>query len=125
MLEGRFAATLLEAAEGRLGEGYLRTAPGAAVGVVLAAAGYPGTPATGAAIDGLAGGPGDEALVFHAGTARRGDQVVTAGGRVLTVVARGATHADAMARAYARVSTIHFDGMQFRRDIGKKALGKN
>lgn len=122
MLEGRFAATLLEAAEGRLGEGYLRTAPGAAVGVVLAAAGYPGTPATGAPIDGLAGEPEDEALVFHAGTARRGDQVVTAGGRVLTVVARGTTHADAMARAYARVSAIHFDGMQFRRDIGQKAL---
>lgn len=122
MLEGRFAATLLEAAEGRLGEGYLRTAPGAAVGVVLAAAGYPGTPATGAPIDGLAGGPEDEALVFHAGTARRGDQVVTAGGRVLTVVARGTTHADAMSRAYTRVSAIHFDGMQYRRDIGKKAL---
>jgi phosphoribosylamine--glycine ligase len=125
MLEGRFAATLREAAEGRLGDSLVRTAPGAAVGVVLAAAGYPGAPVSGARIDGLAAGNDDGVLVFHAGTTRRGEAVVTAGGRVLTVVARGATHAEAMTRAYARVSTIHFDGMQFRKDIGRKAVGAN
>ena len=59
--------------------------------------------------------------VFHAGTARRNGDLVTAGGRVLTVVGRGATFGDAMARAYAGVDRIHFDGMQCRRDIGRFA----
>lgn len=128
LIEGRFAQTLLEAAEGRLGTGHIHTSSDAAVGVVLAAAGYPGTPAVGAPILGVEGGrvdkPGDVS-VFHAGTARRDGQLVTAGGRVLTVVARAATHAAAMTRAYAAVSAIHFDGMQFRRDIGRKALPNN
>ena len=61
-------------------------------------------------------------LIFHAGTATRGDEIVTAGGRVLTVVGRGPTHADAIERAYAAVSKISFDGMHYRRDIGQKAL---
>jgi phosphoribosylamine--glycine ligase len=60
--------------------------------------------------------------VFHAGTAVRDGQLVTAGGRVLTVAARGAAYADAIARAYAGVQRISFDGMQYRRDIGRKAL---
>ena len=60
--------------------------------------------------------------VYHAGTARRGDALVTAGGRVLTVVGRGADFAEAMARAYTGVLQISFEGMQYRRDIGKKAL---
>jgi phosphoribosylamine--glycine ligase len=124
MLEGRFAATLLAAAEGRLRDGDVRTAPGAAVGVVIAAAGYPGTPVSGTRIDGL-DGPGDGSLVFHAGTARRGEDLVTAGGRVLTVVARAGSYAEAMTRAYARVGAIHFEGMQFRKDIGRKAIKGN
>jgi phosphoribosylamine--glycine ligase len=66
----------------------------------------------------------DDVLVFHAGTARRGDEIVTAGGRVLTVVGRGATYADAISRAYAGVASISFDGMHYRRDIGRKALAK-
>ena len=61
--------------------------------------------------------------VYHAGTAMRDGQLVTAGGRVLTVVGRGADFADAIARAYAGVAQISFDGMQYRRDIGRKALG--
>ena len=76
---------------------------------------------TGAKIHGL-DSVRDSATVFHAGTKLRGEEIVTAGGRVLTVVGRAATYADAMARAYAAVSAIHFDGMQFRTDIGKKAL---
>jgi phosphoribosylamine--glycine ligase len=60
--------------------------------------------------------------VFHAGTARRDGQIVTAGGRVLTVVGRGPSHRDAIEVAYRAASHIHFDGMQFRRDIGSKAL---
>jgi phosphoribosylamine-glycine ligase len=60
--------------------------------------------------------------VYHAATAVRNGQLVTAGGRVLTVVGRGATFDDAIARAYAGVSRISFDRMQYRRDIGQKAL---
>jgi len=117
LIDGPFAATLLEAAEGRLTSEHLGVAAGAAMGVVLASAGYPGTPATGAAISGLEQIAPD-IMVFHAGTAMRDGRLVTAGGRVVTVVGRGATLAEAGARAYAAVSEIHFDGMQFRRDIG-------
>jgi phosphoribosylamine--glycine ligase len=60
--------------------------------------------------------------VFHAGTARRDNAIVTAGGRVLTVVGRGDSYADAIARAYVGVSRISFDGMHYRTDIGRKAL---
>jgi len=93
------------------------------VGVVLASAGYPESADSGRPIEGLddaARVPG--ALVFHAGTARRNSQIVTAGGRVVTVVGRGRTHRDAIDVAYEAAGRIHFDGMQFRRDIGKKAL---
>jgi phosphoribosylamine--glycine ligase len=122
MLQGPFAATLLAAAEGRLEEVGLRLAPGAAVGVVLAAAGYPASPSTGDVIHGLDHRHEDDVVVFHAGTSRRADDVVTAGGRVLTVVAKGHSHADAMTRAYAALTAIQFSGMQFRTDIGRKAL---
>lgn len=121
LIEGGFAATLLGAAEGRLESGLILRSTDATVGVVMAAKGYPGTPVTGSAIHGL-DSVHDGVTVFHAGTKFRGEEIVTAGGRVLTVVGRAATYADAMARAYAAVSTIHFDGMQFRTDIGKKAL---
>ena len=95
------------------------------VGVVLAAGGYPDQPESGKAISGLeaaAATPG--AMVFHAGTARRDGRIVTAGGRVLTVVGRGPSHRDAIDIAYRAVAHIRFDGMQFRRDIGKKALAR-
>ena len=61
-------------------------------------------------------------IVFHAGTSRRDGRLVTAGGRVLTVVGRSTTYRDAIDTAYAAASRIHFDGMQYRRDIGRKAL---
>ena len=77
----------------------------------------------GRAIDGLDhAARADGALVFHAATKMTDGQVVTAGGRVLTVVGRAPTFEQAMAAAYGAVSTIHFDGMQYRRDIGRKAL---
>ncbi len=88
----------------------------AAVCVVLTAAGYPGAYATGAAIDGL--DDVDGAVVFHAGTRREGQRVVTAGGRVLGVSALGASAGQARQRAYAAVERIHFDGMHYRKDIG-------
>jgi phosphoribosylamine--glycine ligase len=93
------------------------------VGVVLASRGYPASSESGREIFGLeraAAIPG--VTIFHSGTTVENGRVVTAGGRVLTVVGRGATFADAMATAYRGVDAIQFDGMQYRRDIGKKAL---
>ena len=101
----------------------LRLLPGASVGVVLAAAGYPGTPVRGTPITGVDRIAG-AARVFQAGTAREGQALVTAGGRVLTVCARGPNLAEARANAYGAVTRIHFEGMQFRRDIGAKGLGR-
>jgi phosphoribosylamine--glycine ligase len=91
--------------------------------VVLAAGGYPGDAESNKLISGIdaaAAVPG--ALVFHAGTSRRDGKLVTAGGRVLTVVGRGPTHRDAIDVAYRAASQIQFEGMQYRRDIGRKAL---
>jgi phosphoribosylamine--glycine ligase len=93
------------------------------VGVVIASAGYPESSDPGRAIAGLdaaAAVPG--ALVFHAGTAARGSDIVTAGGRVLTVVGRGGTYEAAIDVAYRAVAEVRFEGMQFRTDIGRKAL---
>jgi phosphoribosylamine--glycine ligase len=93
------------------------------VGVVLASSGYPESSENGKVITGLeeaSNVPG--ALVFHAGTSRRDGQIVTAGGRVLTVVGRGSSYRDAIDVAYRAASLITFEGMQFRRDIGRKAL---
>jgi phosphoribosylamine--glycine ligase len=89
----------------------------------MASRGYPESSSCGDVITGIDAAeaiPGVE--VFHAGTARRGGDLVTAGGRVLTVVGRGADYAESIARAYAGVLKISFDGMQFRQDIGRKAL---
>lgn len=97
----------------------------ASVCVVLASGGYPGSYAKGKVISGLdaaAGLPGVK--VFHAGTALRGDDVVTQGGRVLGVTAWAATLGQARDRAYEAADRIHFDGKQLRRDIAAKALGR-
>ncbi|MFL6331937.1 MAG: phosphoribosylamine--glycine ligase [Pyrinomonadaceae bacterium] len=89
--------------------------------VVLAARGYPERPETGSPIQGLeaaAGVPGVQ--IFHAGTARAADDaIVTSGGRVLGVTATGATLDDALARCYDSASHIHWDGLHYRRDIGR------
>ncbi len=96
------------------------------VGVVLASRDYPSSGPVGLPIHGLeAAGDERDVLVFHAGTSTRGNAIVTAGGRVLTVVGRGSTYGDAIAHAYAAVSKISFDGMQYRRDIGQKARTLN
>ena len=93
----------------------------AALGVVLAAAGYPGEPRKGDAISGP-DHESDECKVFHAATKRSGDTVTTAGGRVLCVTALGETIRQAQRTAYATVNAIHFDGMQYRKDIGHRAI---
>jgi phosphoribosylamine--glycine ligase len=105
-----------------LGGVQLRSRPGAAACVVLASDGYPTSYETGFPINGLEASP-DDALVFQAGTAREGsEQIVTDGGRVLDVTGLGAGLPEALDAAYDAVEHIHFDGMQYRRDIGEKGL---
>jgi phosphoribosylamine--glycine ligase len=97
----------------------------AALGVVLAAHGYPDAPRRGDAITGLERVTADlhpDAKVFHAGTAEDGGRVVVAGGRVLCVTALGDSVKQAQRAAYAAIAEIRFDGMQFRTDIGHRAL---
>ena len=92
-----------------------------ALGVVMAAAGYPEAPRKGDTIHGLPPA-GDDYHVFHAGTALSGRDVVTAGGRVLCVTALGSNVRAAQMRAYDIAEQIEFDGMQMRRDIGHRAI---
>jgi phosphoribosylamine--glycine ligase len=95
----------------------------AALGVVLAAHGYPDAPRKGDRIEGLPA-PAPDCRVFHAGTEARGAGMVTSGGRVLCVTALGDNLRAARSRAYEAVERIRFDGMQFRKDIGHRALKK-
>ncbi len=120
-LRSNLAQVLLAATRGELDRVQLDWDPRVALGVVMAAAGYPMDPRKGDAITGL---PADEAdrMVFHAGTALEGDTVRASGGRVLFLTALADTVALARQRAYAVVDAVHFDGMQCRRDIGFRAL---
>ena len=89
----------------------------------MASGGYPGSYSKGKVITGLdAANALPDTKVFHAGTARAGEQIVTKGGRVLGVTALGRDLKAAQAAAYAAVEKIHFDGAQFRRDIAAKAV---
>src|SRR5579864_4222210 len=122
LLEGAFAQALLASATGRLDGMRLGLSAVRAVGVTLAAAGYPGPVTGGTPVQGLeAAAARPHTLVFHAGTRLADRRVVAAGGRVLTVVGLGPTFDDARQVAYDAVSVIRFEGMQFRRDIGRKA----
>jgi phosphoribosylamine--glycine ligase len=123
VLDGDLGDALDGAARGRLDLTALRPSERHALSVVIAAEGYPGTPRAGDVITGLDAAAAVEGVaVYHAGTRRRGADIVTAGGRVLGVTARGATLREASERAYRAVEKIHFPGMQFRRDIGHRAL---
>jgi phosphoribosylamine---glycine ligase len=116
---------MLAVCDGKLDKVDLVWDPRPAVCVVMASGGYPGTYAKGKVITGLAEAEAvKDVMVFHAGTARSGDDIVTAGGRVLGVTALGDDVASAKARAYEAVSKIHFDGAQFRTDIADKAIAK-
>jgi phosphoribosylamine--glycine ligase len=117
-LRGGLAETLAACAHGDLGRRRLAWREEACVTVVLAAAGYPGEPRSGDAIDGLDAVAGEsDVWAFHGGTVRRGGRVATAGGRVLSVSALGADLARARARAYEACARIRFEGMQHRTDI--------
>jgi phosphoribosylamine--glycine ligase len=90
---------------------------------VIASGGYPDTYETGKVIHGLESAEVmPDVNVFHSGTAKRGSDIVTAGGRVLTVVASGDNYVGAIVRAYEAVGQIDFDRMHYRKDIGAKAL---
>ena len=117
------AAALRALATGNLSAVRPAWKPGASICVVMAAAGYPGTPQTGARIDGLAdAGNVPGVVVFHAATQRSGDEITVAGGRVLGVTATGGDLATAARACYQAAGKIHFDGAHFRRDIGISSL---
>jgi len=118
--------TLLEhAIDGTLDRIEAEWDPRVALGVVLAAYGYPDAPRKGDLITGLPAGAGDDYHVFHAGTALAGDRVEVTGGRVLCVTALGHNVRTAQKRAYEVAGQIQFDGMQYRRDIGHRAVRKD
>jgi phosphoribosylamine---glycine ligase len=118
--------TLCEAAlEGRLHEVAAEWDPRPALGVVLAAEGYPGSYRKGEPISGLPELEEPGLKLFHAGTAERDGEIVTNGGRVLCATALGATVTEAQRRAYGLVERIHWQGMHCRRDIGYRAIARN
>ncbi len=112
---------LMHATDGTLDQAELQWDRRAALGVVMAASGYPLSPRKGDVITGL---PEDseEAMVFHAGTTQQGEQLVTSGGRVLCVTALGEAVRHAQQRAYQAAQSIQFDGKQYRQDIGHRAI---
>jgi phosphoribosylamine--glycine ligase len=114
---------LQKASTGQLEQRSVEWHDGATMCVVLAAGGYPGLYEKGKTISGLAAAAEDPAVtVFHAGTKKEGDTIVTAGGRVLGVTARGSNLREARDRAYAAADKISWEGMRMRRDIGHRAL---
>jgi phosphoribosylamine--glycine ligase len=92
--------------------------------VVLAASGYPDSPRTGDAISGIEQAEAQGVAVFHAGTKREGDRLVTAGGRVLGVTGTGETLRIAIQNAYKAAEKIRYEGMRYRKDIGRKGLAR-
>ena len=121
-LGGDFATALLHAATGCLRDEDIVVRGEHAATVIIASAGYPGSYEKGKLISGLDGNP---ALVFHCGTKRtESGEIVTSGGRVLSVTGLGATLREAIDRAYAGVAKISFDGMYFRKDIAHRGLAR-
>lgn len=118
-LETDLLEVLAVAATGQLSDAGLTWHPRAAVNVVLASPGYPDAPRSGSVISGL-DDVGPDVLVFHAGTRREGRRLLTAGGRVLSVVGTGASMDTARENAYRAVEAIRFDGKQFRTDIAAR-----
>jgi phosphoribosylamine--glycine ligase len=124
-LKSDLLPALIATADGTLDQIRLEWHSEAALAVVLAAEGYPGTPKTGTEIKGLdaaAATPGVE--IFHAGTKRQGDGILAAGGRVLNVAARGPNVREAQTRAYAAIAKINWPGGFWRTDIGWRAVAR-
>lgn len=112
----------MDCEDGRLDKVDVKWKEEAAVCVVMAAGGYPKTYEKGDVIEGLAAAEATGAMVFHAGTAKKGNDIVTDGGRVLGVVATAPLVKDALDKAYAAVETIKFRGAHYRKDIAYRAL---
>ncbi|HEX8814250.1 MAG TPA: phosphoribosylamine--glycine ligase [Terriglobales bacterium] len=124
-LESDLLAALEGSVQGRVSDGDFRWSPEAAVCVVMASAGYPGSYEAGKKITGIEAADRVEGVkVFHAGTSTRDGEYFTAGGRVLGVTARAPELKTAVERAYEACEKIHFDGEHFRKDIGARALKK-
>jgi phosphoribosylamine--glycine ligase len=120
-LDSDLVATLEACVEGRLSDTEMRWKPGASACVIAASAGYPGSYVTGRTITGLEEAsrvPGVE--IFHSGTALLEGHFVTEGGRVLGVTAAAATLDQSLSLAYAALDRIHFEGIYYRRDIGRR-----
>jgi phosphoribosylamine--glycine ligase len=113
---------ILAAMDGKLGQIPIEWSDEAAVCVILASEGYPGSYPKGRPIEGIDEAEKAGALVFHAGTALRDGSLVTNGGRVLGVVGRGRDIEEARNRAYEACGLIRFEGMHYRKDIAAKAL---
>ncbi|MBI4486180.1 MAG: phosphoribosylamine--glycine ligase [Acidobacteria bacterium] len=124
LVDEPLAPLLAAVARKDLRQAAVRLGTDRAVCVVLASRGYPDSAESDRPITGVDDAARIQGVsVYHAGTAMKNGVLVTAGGRVLTVVGRGATYSEAMTRAYVGALRISFDGMQYRRDIGRKALG--
>ena len=121
-MRGDLAELCLAAFDGSLDSMEVDWDPRAALGVVMASGGYPGSYGTGAAISGLDADFGGDAIVFHAGTREDNGTVLTSGGRVLCVVGLGDTVAGAAELAYASAARIGWKDVYYRRDIGHRAI---
>ena len=123
-LRSDLVALCLAALAGRLDREQVQWDPRVALGVVMAAGGYPDAYAQGRPIQGLEQGDAEDVKVFHAGTRREGSSTLTAGGRVLCVTALGETARQAQSRAYERVRTIDWPHCYYRGDIGYRAVAR-
>ncbi|MGA9033625.1 MAG: phosphoribosylamine--glycine ligase [Sulfuricaulis sp.] len=123
-LQSDFLELIEAALDGKLDRAQAKWDGRAALGVVMAAGGYPGSFSKGDAVTGLPETTADDCHVFHAGTALKDRAVVTSGGRVLCVTALGATVSAAQKRAYETVKKIHWRGAQYRTDIGYRAIAR-
>jgi phosphoribosylamine--glycine ligase len=122
-LKSDLLEVMLAVADGKLDQIELKWDPRPALCVVASSRGYPGSYPTGVPISGIDDADAmNDVKVFHSGTIKRDNQILTDGGRVLAVTALGNTIADAQKRAYQAMGKIHFDGMHFRRDIGWRAM---
>jgi phosphoribosylamine--glycine ligase len=123
LLDGDLGEIMLACASGSLETIALKTSDRSALCIVMASGGYPGHYEKGKVITGLEDAASVEgAFVFHAGTKRTGNSIVTAGGRVLGITGTGSTFSEARSRAYTAAGKIAFEGSFYRNDIGEKAL---
>ena len=123
-LQSDLVELCMQTLEGNLDQTTANWDDRAALGVVLAAGGYPESYAKGEPIEGLDTPTDSSAKVFHAGTKLQDNKIVTSGGRVLCVTALGKTVSEAQANAYATIKPIHWKDMTYRDDIGYRAIAR-